>query len=142
MNMRTYVQVSQENCGRPTYAIASNPEEPFDLEKCLNWVRQYYPDVEIEQLASSSFENARPVTNKVFEEFLSSPLVQIFRLGFNDEEQAAHFAEAWTNPPLDTPDSPSNFIYLTDEREEYRAKGEIDFIVPITGCNEMKWVVA
>ena len=140
--LKTYVQASQQNQGRPTYAIAADPDEPFNLERCLDWVRFFYPTVVIEQLSSSSFENARPATDKIFEEFLRHPLVQIFRLGFN-EQQAAHFAEAWSRPPLDTTDSPSNFIYLTDERaEEYSAKGEIDFIVPATGCDDMQWVVA
>ncbi len=140
--LKTYEQVSQEDGGRPTYAIAADPEEHFEIGTCLDWVRHNYPSVVIEQLSSSSFENARPAKDKIFEECLRKPLVQIFRLGFN-EEQAAHFAEAWSSPPLDTPDSPSNFIYLTDERaEEYRAKGEIDFYVPASGGVDMKWVVA
>jgi len=141
-SLKSYVQVSKESGGQPTYAIATAPEASFDIGKCLDWVRQHYPNVEIEQLSSSSFENARPAKDKTFEEFLRHPLVQIFRLGFN-EQQAAHFFEAWSSPPLDTPDSPSNFIYLTDERaEEYYAKGEIDFIVPATGRDDMQWVVA
>ena len=141
--LRTYVQASQQAGGRPTYAIAADPEEGFDLAKPLDWIRQHYPDVKIEQLSSSSFENARPAKDKIFEECLSKPLVQIFRLGFNEEQEAVDFIYAWSRPPLDTLESPSNFIFLTNERaEEYYAKGEIDFIVPATGRDDMQWVVA
>ena len=44
-------------------------------------------------------------------------LTPTFRLGFN-ADQAAHFQQAWSNPPLDTPESPSSLYFLKFDRPE------------------------
>jgi hypothetical protein len=41
----------------------------------------------------------------------------LFRLGFTFE-QAKHFEDAWSNPPLDTPESPTKLLFIVWDTED------------------------
>ena len=143
---KTYEQTWLENkATMPTYAIAACPEwEHFDVEECpapiRAWVEQHYPDVVIEPLSGLSFENSHSADGKNPDDFLICHLPRpIFRLGFN-REQAAHFARAWSTPPLDTPDSPNNFYFMTsDERDLSLSEDEVIFSVTATPGKKQLW---
>jgi len=74
---------------------------------------QYCPEVAIARLSCFTQENlvylGEANQDKAISDLTHSP---IFLIGFNDE-QAVHFAEAWKNPPLNTPESPSDFYFIT-----------------------------
>ena len=102
---------------KPVYLICSDPEWPhFDLNNfpapLAKWMALHYPDVAISVLPCFALKNIAYVgdanEDKAISDLTRSP---IFLVGFN-EAQAAHFAEAWKNPPLDTPESPSNFYFI------------------------------
>jgi hypothetical protein len=135
--LRTLEQVALRDRERPIYGVAALPEwEHYDPDDCpapiRAWVQQHYPDVVVEQLVAE-FEVAYVLGDESGNsgEFLNE-LTPIFRLGFN-AEQAEHFERAWSNPPLDNLDSPSNFYFFTlDSLEAWQAKGVVSPHVPAT----------
>jgi hypothetical protein len=97
------------------------------------WVQQHYPDVVIEQLVAD-FESAYVLGgDSDIPDGLLNELTPVFRLGFS-AEQAKHFRQAWSNPPLDTPDSPTNFYFLLfyNRRKARQSKGVVGPHVPTT----------
>lgn len=115
-NLRTLEQVCEEE-REIVYVVAALPKwAHYDPEDCpapiRKWVEEHYPEVVIEELAGFEVEYAlggdSDDPSKRLSDFLPTP---IFRVCF-DAEQAKNFQEAWSNPPLDTPDSPGNFYFL------------------------------
>jgi len=135
--LRTYEEVYLQNSKCPIYVVTADPSwQHYHPEDCPTpiraWIEQHYPEVAIEKLSEFSFGRSHAANNKNSDSFLWSDLPRpLFRLGFS-EPQAAHFAQAWSRPPLDTSGAPSKIYFLTNERSDvYRAKGEIDFLVSL-----------
>jgi len=135
--LRTYEQVAQEDPLTPVYVIAACPEWPhYDSKECpaviRAWIEQHYPEVVIEPLSGLSFHKTVSTKQEYPHGFLLCHLPRpLFRIGFS-EEQADHFFRAWSSPPLDTPEAPRDFYWLTNERaEDFRISDEIDFTVYI-----------
>ena len=117
---------------KPVYLICPDPEWPyFDLKNfpapLAEWMAQHYPDVAISLLTCFALNSIVYVgdanEDKAISDLTRSP---IFLIGFN-EAQAAHFAEAWKNPPLNTPESPNNFYFITCGGRETLNNQEKDF---------------
>lgn len=118
-NLRSFEQVFLSDTATPIYVIAAFPEwkhySPTELPVPIReWVELHYPKVEIERLSGFACKHLTAVDvnnppQKFSIEHLPHPM---FRLGFS-LEQAAHFAEAWKSPPLDDPDLPDNFCFLS-----------------------------
>ena len=103
---------------KPLYAVCPSPEWPhYDLNNfpapLADWMAQHYPEVAIARLPGFVPDNlvylGEANEDKAISDLTRSP---IFLIGLN-EEQAAHFSEAWKTPPLDTPESPSAFYFIT-----------------------------
>ena len=102
---------------RPVYVICPYPEWPhYDPDNfpapLAEWMAQHCPDVAISRLSCFTQDNlvylGEANEDKTISDLTHSP---IFLIGFNDE-QAVHFSEAWKNPPLNTPESPSDFYFI------------------------------
>jgi len=107
----------------PVYVLAALRKwKHYDPEECpvplRAWIEQHYPDVVVEKLSGLELEYELQSSSDGSRQLLSELLpMPIFRVGFN-AEQAEHFQRAWSRPPLDNPDSPSQFVFLTCERAE------------------------
>lgn len=125
-NLRTFEQVLKQDGDDTIYAVAALPEwKHYEPDNCpapiREWILQHYPDVVIEQLDGFARQYVMSVdddlTNRIWTDDLPSP---IFRLGF-DAAQAEHFDAAWSSPPLDTEDAPSDFYFaIFDPAETLR----------------------
>jgi len=117
----------------PVYVLAALRKwKHYDPEKCpvplRAWIEQHYPDVVVEKLAGIELEYELQDNSHGPAPLLSELLpLPIFRVGFN-AEQAGHFRQAWSSPPLDTADSPSQFIFMTCDR------GEAAQLRGVSGC--------
>jgi len=82
--------------------------------------------VVIEQLSGFELDYVLEDDSDNPDEFISERFpTLIFRLGLN-EKQAEHFHRAWSSPPLDTPDAPTNFYILTcDPPEAWQSRGVV-----------------
>ena len=125
--LRTLEQVVREDGEHPVYVVAALPEwAHYDPDECpapiREWVEQSYPDAVVEQLSGFKLEYGFGDDSDNPGELLNE-LIPMFRLGFN-ADQAAHFQQAWSTPPLDTPESPSSFYFVKfDSPEQLRAMG-------------------
>jgi hypothetical protein len=115
-DLRTVEEVFPDEA--PICLVASMREwKHYHPEECptpiREWLHEHYPDVVIEQLARFVREYVFQAPSSNARHALSALWPKpMFRLGFNGE-QAKHFGEAWRTPPLDTPESPTNFYFLT-----------------------------
>src|SRR5471030_3183064 len=135
--LRTLEQVFQQDGKSPIHLVAAVLEwEHYDSDECptpiREWVLLHYPDVVIEQLIGIESDYEPDDASDIPDDFLCG-LTPIFRLGFN-AEQAEHFQQAWSNPPLDTPDSPTNFYFLSfyNRRKARQSRGVVNPFDPAT----------
>ena len=135
--LRTLEQVVREDGEHPIYVVAALPKwAHYDPDECpapiRAWDGQQYPDVVIEQ--PSGFDMGYGLGDDCDNSGVSiSELTPVFRLGFN-ADQAAHFQQAWSNPPLDSPESPSRLYFLKFDRpEKLRIMGTVEHHAAVTG---------
>ena len=136
-NLKSVEQAMSES-DDPIYLIfSSRAWEHHDADNCpipiREWIERHYPDVAIEKLSGFSRKYMCVANDGKPDELLSdifSP--PVFRIGFTPE-QVEHFREAWNNPPLDTPESPSNFYLVTCGQTDVHLDGSeyVDFYVTV-----------
>ena len=105
----------------PNWAHFDPVECPAPIQA---WIEKNYPEVHVERTAGfrqNYCTRDDPDEEQEFEctDDLPQP---IFYVGFNNPEQVESFARAFSTPPLDTPEAPSDFILVTVNFRDFVAQ--------------------